>query len=221
MVAAPSQIGIYNVAMAELGTIAHITSLTDATASRANVLWDDLSQAMLEDYPWNFLIGRATLNATSDSMIDANLDEYKYACRLPATCARWLPPAPGEPNFFRGEREGQFLLLNVPPPVRIRFIRNDVPIAEWPRYFVRAMSAALAALLAEGITQSESIKNDMTDKAEVLLRRAKRLDANESGGQRRAPTTARSTWLQARTTPHFHLGGRGGDVTGLSYSDEF
>ena len=72
----------------------------------------------------------------------------------------------------------------------------------------QAVTLTLAESLAEGITQSESIKRDLGQRAELALRKAKRIDGLETGANRRGSAVAKSDWLAARTRGSGYLRGR-------------
>jgi hypothetical protein len=200
-----TQSGIVNAALAELGSTSRISSIDDAhgVAPDAKAVWDQVTDELLAEHPWNWAIARAVLNpgATPEH-------GYAYGYALPADCLRWLPWNAEDEEWFDAVEEGGRLLTDFAGPVKVRYISGELGrrMARWSPSFVRAMTFAIAAALAEPVTQDESIKQDMEAKAEGKLRRAKRRDGLASGGRTRNQVTARSDWLQARERRyHRHL----------------
>lgn len=200
----PSQTRIVNAAYAELGSTTRIESITDSTATRARALWDDLVAELLAEHPWNFQIKRARPNEASG--IDLTDSEWPYAMRLPADCARWLPPKRSDKNYFRGEVEGKILYCDQKPPILIRYISNEVDVSTWSAHFVRAVVLRLAESMADGVTQSEGKKDRLNERAERALKRAKRIDGLETGDTQRDGVVVRSGWLTARMVPNSQIG---------------
>jgi hypothetical protein len=200
----PSQTRIVNAAYAELGSTTTINNIDDSAAHRAKRLWDDIVAEMLAEHPWNFQIRRKPLNATAD--VDLTNSEWDYACALPPDCARWLPPSREDKNFFRGEAEGRYLLVDSTPPIHLRYITSDVDIATWSPHFVRAMILRLAESLCDGVTQSEGKKDRLRERAQAALKNAKRIDGLQTGLTHRSAVTVQSSWLQARMHPNTYIG---------------
>lgn len=189
-----SHTGIVNAALAELGSTEKITSFDDATSGvgrRARALWSDILRELLYQHPWNFAIRRATLNPHGDVPAYGVARQFQ----LPVDCLRWLPE--GDATARRVEREGDKLLTDA-DTLAIRYIAFLDDPSVWSPLFVRAMTLALAAAMAEGVTQSEGIKDRLAERAEMTLRKAKRADGLESGDRRRGQVQARSDWLTAR-----------------------
>ncbi|GGO95030.1 hypothetical protein [Stakelama pacifica] len=201
-----TQTDIVNAALAELGSRDFVTSIDSdrPVAMRAKRLWSIVLNDLLSQHPWNFALRRAALNA------DGVNPPYGYArqFRLPSDCLRWLVPVEGRPGFYRGEREGDVILTDAAAPLPVRYIALVDDVTKWPAAFVKAMTLALAEALAEGITQSETIKRDLGNKAEYALRKAKRIDGLETGANQRGSVVAKSDWLAARNRGSGYLRGR-------------
>lgn len=196
--ATPTQSGIVNAALAELGSTSRISSIDDehGIAPDAKAVWDQVMNDLLAEHPWNWAIGRAVLNAGATPE-----HGYDYGYALPADCLRWLPWNAEDADWFEGAEEGGRLLTDFEGPLNVRYISGELGarMARWSPSFVRAMTLAMAAALAEPLTQDESIKQDMEAKAERKLARAKRRDGLASGGRSRNQVTYRSDWLMARS----------------------
>lgn len=202
MTLAPStQTSILLGALAELGSTDRPTSIDDTTsgpAKRAKVLWNDIVRELLAAHPWNFAIQRKALNATGT----APEHGYARAFQLPGDCVRWLPGAASDPDFALAEQEGNLLLSDATEPLNIRYVALNDDIARWPPGFVTAVKLSLAASLAEGVTQSEGIKDRLLQRAADALREGKRQDGLATGRRRRGGVVAQSNWLGARNRPY-------------------
>lgn len=193
-IATESHTSIVNAALAELGSTEKLVSFdtdTSASARRAQALWPGILRELLNLHPWNFALRRRMLNPGETF---ADLRHYQ----LPEDCVRWLPD---DRNGCRGpiEREGNFLLARGDEPLPCRYIAMVDDPALWSPGFVRAMVLHLAAAMAEGVTQSESIKDRLLDRAMGSIRQAKRMDGLETGNTRRQGVTTRSDWLNSRS----------------------
>lgn len=197
----PTQTGIVNAALAHLGSTSRIQSINEefGVAPDAKALWDSTMRELLADHPWNWAIGRATLNAA----VTAPAFGYTRAFELPADNLRWLPPSREDDvddAYFTGAEEGGRLLTDAEAPLNVRYISADLGgrVAVWPPKFVKAMEYALAEALALPVTQDESLKDRMVAKAADALRNAKRRDGQASNGRSRTRITTGSDWLTAR-----------------------
>jgi hypothetical protein len=204
--AIPSQTAIVNAVLALTGSQEFVTDPLNATGSAQRVLtlWDETVAWMLADHPWNFMIRREPVNATTD--IDVTGSRWTHACRLPPECERWLPWAQDDPEYFQGEREGDFLLIDRAPPVTVRFLTSGVDPATWSAHFATAVTKELAAVSVEGIKQKLGLGDRLEARAKTALARAKRIDGLESGLVRRPLPSFRSEWLEARRRPYAHIG---------------
>lgn len=203
MVTRPTQTGTINAALALLGSTARISNINDpgGPAQHAREHWDRLLRVMLADHPWNFAIARAELNEAAP----APQFGYAHAFTLPDDCARWLPPSVDDADWFAGVLEGpDQILTDAAAPLPVRYVSRALgeQVARWPAWFEDAMVAAMAEALAEPITQSESVREAMGERARAKLAKAKRKDALESGGRRRISVDARSRWGAARSRPY-------------------
>lgn len=197
--ATPTQTGIVNAALARLGSTRRIQSIDEGSsiANDALAIWDSTMRTLLAEHPWNWAIGRKTLNAGAPPAFG-----FAYGFTLPPDNLRWLPPADDDgPDFYTAREEGGVLLTDhgaAALPVRYISAELGGRVAVWPPYFVEAMTFAIAAELAEPLTQDTSLGDRMADKAEFWLKRAKRRDGLASNGRERNQVTARSSWLEAR-----------------------
>jgi hypothetical protein len=211
--AADSPTSILHAALAELGSTERPTSMDDPTnnsARRAHALWPGIVRQLLAQHPWNFAIARATLNVSGV----APTFGWQRRFALPADCLRWLPGDPAHRSTERCEREGDTLVSNA-TAMTIRYIALVDDTTRWSPAFVQAAMLALAAAMAEGVTQSEGIKDRLLDRAAKAMRDAKRIDGLETGATQRGGSVTRSSWLRARSRGAY--GGGYGAYDGHGY----
>lgn len=204
----PSQTRIINAALADLGTTQRLQSINDSGNLAADVraLWPDMVRNLLEAHTWGFATRRTSVplaEALPDGM------GWRFAYDLPADCLRWLPPRRDDGmKFYTGEQEGGRVLTNAEAPLPIRYIsvtQGENP-SRWPPHFARLVQAELAALLADSVTQSETIVQRTREIADMELRKARRRDAMQSGRDSRTGVTVRSDWLLSRERPYQFTG---------------
>lgn len=198
MASLQTQTKIANAALKLLGSTKRIVDVDENSADQHSRdiadIWDALRDFYLKKHSGDFSIARATLNRTT-APIGAR---YAYAYSLPVDCLKYLPPRRGSLDWFEGEIEGGKLLTNA-SSVIIRYIRRVESVAEWSPEFVMIMTVTIAEAMAEPVTQSKSIRQDMADKLAALVPMAKRMDSLSSGQRRRGATVVRSDILAART----------------------
>jgi hypothetical protein len=197
--ATPTQTGIVNAALVELGSTTRVQSI--ASHPDASAVWDSMIRLLVASHPWNFALARAQLNESPG----VPTSQYARAFALPADCLRWLPGTPEDDIYFIAVQEGDDLLTDAIAPLPVRYISavKAYDVSRWPPHFVRAVECELAARIANAQTQSKSIQDKAEERAYGALKAAKRADGLASnGGQQRTASTAKSSWLQARATPY-------------------
>lgn len=196
-IAALSPIDILGAALAELGSTERPISLDDSSstsAKRARSFWPAILRELLVRHPWNFAIKRRQLNRAGDGTDFGFRSRYT----LPEDCLRWLPPDPDARNAHRSEREGNALLSDAEGVLDCRYIALVDDTTQWSAGFAEAFTLMLAARMAEGVTQSEGIKDRLLERAREAIRNAKRVDGLETGSTQRGGVVVRSDWLMAR-----------------------
>lgn len=192
-----TQTDIVNAALAELGSTTWLQSVTTSeheSAVRARALWGPMVRELIASHPWNFALKRRDLNESAEPPTFG----YQRRFALPEDCVRWLPPGSTSREYRRAELEGRSILADCAAPFPCRYIAMVDDVGQWPPAFVEAVKLQLAAMMAEGVTQSQSIKDRLLDRAERQLSKAKRLDGLETGNRRRGGVIGRSDWLSAR-----------------------
>lgn len=193
---AETQTSICNQALSLIG--AHnITAYGDGSynADSCALFWDQCIEDLLADYDWKFAIARDTLGI--DSVTPAF--EYDYQWQIHATCLRIL-----EVYNYVGdwEVEGSKLLchLGSDDTCYIKFIRTGIGISGWSRQFIEGLIIRLGKKLVSKIKNSQGSAIDFQKLEDVLVARAKRLDAIEEGKHKDQKEEARSQnneWVTA------------------------
>jgi len=161
-------------AIVELGgqPINSFDDLSDRALAAAN-LYPQVRDAVLRSHPWNCATKRVVLSPDSA----APAFEWVYAFIVPGDCVRILSIAEGrerEPFEFE---DGKILCdSNV---VYLRYVyRNDNP-AKWDATLTRAMTLAMAAVLAIPVTEDKDKKIEKERELQALLRTARAVDGQE------------------------------------------
>lgn len=170
---AASDIEIINRSLALLG-IESITSLSDNSkqASTARVLYDDTRASVFRGHPWNCLTMRASLPKD----VAAPAFGYGNAFVLPADFLRLL--AVEEPLEPYQVENGKILSNN--DNMRIVYTGLVTDVTKYDTLLVDALTARIAADLAQPLLQSTSAMEQMWQMYELKLREAKFVDAQEN-----------------------------------------
>lgn len=155
MAAGDSKLTICNDALLMLGA-SEMTSFTEGTDSAkiCDRLYDDLKKYILSIYPWSFAKVKVQLARTTDTPVT----EWKYVYALPADIIG-TPKAVFIASDAGTSPQTEFELYNVDQPrlltdyetVYIDYI-TDVDESRFPEYFVYMLRHALAADIAEPLT---------------------------------------------------------------------
>lgn len=173
----------YDVCSQSLGLLREggITSFSDGTNSSdiCGLFYDDWVRDVLTRYPWSFATKKRALNQDST----APVNEYQYSHILPAECLKlWAVFDSDEVN---ARTLTEYDVQQVGNSRRIYSNFENlwvdytvyVPESSWPAYFVHFAIHALAALIAQPVT-------DQTDLAESMQVKAYGMkNENEKGGK--------------------------------------
>ena len=166
-----------------------ITSLSDNSpeARACSVAYDSNRRDELRKQPWCFAIKRAVL--APDAAAPAF--DYTYAFTIPTDCLRILRPATVGLDWVI---EGGKILSNDSDVLYLRYISDVTDPTLWDASFYNVVAGALAVDICERLTQSNQKKQMLIQQYEDDVRKARRMDAFESG-----PTTAADDdWWVAR-----------------------
>lgn len=199
---AVTQTSIVNAAAALLGVAERLTSMDDSgnLALHARSVWALAIRPLIADHPWNFAIRRTQLNP------GAAVAPWLASYAKPADCLRLLSWTDCDGRTRPGVVEADAILTDAAAPVHVRYLTDEVIAdpARWTPHLVQAATFALAAQLAEPITGQRGLAQAMDERAEITLRRARRLDGLES--QTAAPRDAvrgQSRWLRNAARPYW------------------
>lgn len=161
-------------AIVELGgqPINSFDNLSDRALAAAN-LYPQIRDAVLRSHPWNCAGKRVVLSPDSA----APAFEWDYAYTLPGDCVRVRSITPDRTREHY-EIEGNQLLCNL-SAVYLRYTyRNDNP-AKWDATLVRAITLAMAAVLAMPVTEDKEKKIEKERELQAILRTARAVDGQE------------------------------------------
>lgn len=152
--------------------IASFTETSDRARIAAN-LWPSVRDSVLRSHPWNCAIKRVQLipDATAPAF------DWTYQFTLPGDFLRALTVGPmmGEDEY---RIEGRKVLANF-TPCQLRYVfANDNP-ATYDAMLVDAMTITMAARMSYAVTQSAALTQEMADRAERLMRRARSVDGQD------------------------------------------
>lgn len=193
-----------NLALSEIGArrIDNLDSDTTTEAKSCNLHFNHCRDSLLRRHQWSFATTRAALSQLTADPIK----EWSAAWQLPTDCVRLIRvvssanDAAIPTNLFT--IEGRKLLTVDDDAKTIVYISNAVPIGEWDALFVEAMTYALAARIANDVTQNPAAAQAATQKLEALaLPTAQTADAREVlSGENFGPRhlIGRSGLVQAR-----------------------
>lgn len=185
-----SEVAICNLALAEIGRGAQITSMDEASqAARAcRLRYPYARDAVLRAYDWNFAGRRAALakNAIAPPF------EFANAYDLPGDCLLVRSVFGGESE--RWVVEGRQILTDLGDPISIKYTVLVVDPARFDPLFADALSARIASDIAVQLSESTSRAQGLWQVYQSKLIEARRRDAQE-GQPEQLP---RGSWIDAR-----------------------
>jgi len=184
-----SETKICNLALLKIGAT-RIASLTDGTknAILCNEFYEPTVDEVLRMHPWNCAIARASLSALDDA--PAFGYDYQYTLPTAPYCLRVLQMESLDDTF---RVEGRVLLTNE-SSCNIIYIQRITNPTKFDPLLVEAIVTRLATKLAYHIAQSKTLKEQMAEEFNLVLRAARTADAQEGTPE----TLDTSTWLDSR-----------------------
>jgi len=155
-------------------------------ARQCNLAYDGCRRAELRKHRWNFAIKRAQLSAD----VTAPSFDYQYAYQIPSDCLRVLIPNDDPSNDWT--LEGRKILSNFAGPLKLRYIADITDVSQWDPAFYDAVGVAMADIMCEAITNSNSKKATLGQVYKDTIHEARRNNAFE---QRSAEAPEDSYWL--------------------------
>ncbi|MEQ1756576.1 MAG: hypothetical protein ABL973_20845 [Micropepsaceae bacterium] len=192
-----SEVAICNMALAEIGRGAEITSLDEAgQAARAcRRRYPYARDAALRGYDWNFAARRAALPASSMTPLFG----YASAFGLPADCL--LVRRVNHCSAQRWEVEGRQILTDATAPLSITYTARITDPGLFDALFVDALATRLAADLCVQLSENTSRAQILFQLYQNKIAEARIRDAQEGD----ADHDMRSAWLDARFERGFVL----------------
>jgi hypothetical protein len=185
---ATSVVQIVNNALVKLGANAILSLTEDSEAARAaNLIYEQIRDAVLRDHVWNFAKKRIELAKDSDTPAF----EFSFQYTLPSDCLRVLQME--ELDMIYKIESGK--LLTDESPAKILYVSRVEDVNLFDSMFVEALSARISAELAVTLAESNSLYQNMMEMYQRKILDARSMDAQESGGQ---DEIVADTWLSSR-----------------------
>ena len=165
-----------------------ITSFSDGTAAAntINTVYETIRDAVLRDHIWNFAVKQGTPS------LDITAPVYGFTHRfdMPTDLIR-LVEIENNPKY---KIEGRFILTDS-NPINIKYIYKNEIVTEYDSMFVQALAVRIAATIAERLTQSSTLAEELMGLYRLHLKDAKSVDA-----QANYPDDIEANlWLDSRT----------------------
>lgn len=191
-----SKVSICNRALSFIKANNRITDITEDSeeARLCNILFDEALDTLLETHPWNFATYRSELAmlATTPTF------DYTYAFQLPTDpyCLKVIKVVNGDVYVIDDyEIEGRTLVTNE-DSVYVKYIGRVTNYNNLSTLFRTALAYYLASELAEPLTGSTSMGNQMASKFNYYLRKAKANDGSQ--GKKHGEDDSKFSWDTAR-----------------------
>jgi len=196
-----SQTEIVNRALMLLGADT-VTSLADSgkPARIMAVLWDQVRQEELRKNYWNFAIARVSLPSLSVTPDWG----FGLAYQLPSDFIRVIQigdytVAPSLADYIDADTslyaiEDGKILTDMGAPLKIKYVKNVTDPGAFDPLFCAVLSARLATVACESITNSSSKKSDVATEYLMAVKAAVRANAIEQPPQ----SFADDSWIEGR-----------------------
>ena len=150
-----------------------INSLTgsDRRQATANAIYDTTVQNELSKHRWGFARRKAQLSLTTEKVID---DEFRSAYQLPTDLISLIKIKPMSNYQVYGDK----ILTNMSQAVYCDYIAN-VDESEWPVYFAKMITYALAVDMSTAIRDNSTIQSNMAALYESAARNARFTDSQQ------------------------------------------
>ena len=184
---AVSEVKICNLALRKLGARL-IESLSDSSqeAVTCNLFYEQVRDSVLREHPWNFAAARGRLA----KLIDTPAFGYAFQYQRPVDCLHLRQLNSPDDEFVV---EGDKILTNRDNASAVYTMKVVNPVLFDPS-FVMALSARLAAEMADDITGSTSKAQEMWTLYLNAMQSARLSDTSEG----REDEVLNDPWLEAR-----------------------
>lgn len=198
-----SVLGIYNLALADLG-VAKVDSTSESSTAcnRINDVYQYVRDEVLEANDWNFAVTRVLLTENAESPVQG----FDYAYTLPADFLRLCEDDASDPPVYPNSlpyviealADGTKCLFtnydNTSENLSIRYVRREENPARYSAVFCRTIAARLAAAVALPLTESLKKLEAMEALYEQRLLNAKGLSRS---GDYLSNETGSTSWVNA------------------------
>lgn len=178
---ATSSVQICNDALLLLGadTITSLSSTGTKEQRIMNEQYEKVRDQLLIAHKWNFAIAR--IEIASDANLPTNWvdDIWTYSFTLGADVLRVL--SIDDENEDWAVENGK-LFCNY-DPVKIKYIKKETDTTLFSKNFEKALAYQLAVRTGYAFTQSSTLMETLKEEAELVLREARSMDAQEGSVQ--------------------------------------
>lgn len=174
-----SETQLYNAVLDRLAEENVLTTTDEKAVARwLNRNYPLQRDVLLQRHTWNFALARRQLAAhTSKPEF-----EWSYKYQIPEDCLRVLPitmdgrrNSPQVPYIV----EGSFILTNMPPPLRMRYIFRQADVAQFTPVFIDLLAQILAATFSYWVTGKANFAKQLSDMSTNFFNEAIRIDSLE------------------------------------------
>ena len=172
-----SDIDVINGALSKLGEQAILAKTDPSVPGRlANRTYNDIRDALLREFPWNFATRRASLAAE----VDAPLWGFARSFVFPSDLLRLISINNTADEDWRNE--GGKIVTDMTAPLEIRYVAL-VDVDSMDSTFREALASRLAMEWAEPLAQTTSVVNSMAAFYRNKLQVARVADGQEDRTQ--------------------------------------
>ena len=183
-----SKVSISNMALSRIG-VDIITSFTENSqqARLCNLLFNQSLDFLLQLYPWNFALVKTTLAQVTTPPVY----NYDHAYQLPTSpyCLQVVEVDGG----YNYKIEGRLLLIDE-DTVNITYIKRVVDMNELSALFTETLVFYLASQLCLPLTNNKGMSDDLLNKYQMALQKARLRDAQEDT----AKSMQTGSWVSCR-----------------------
>lgn len=192
-----SKTTITNWAMTMLGAD-RITNPGDDSerAQAAAEIYDNVVAAELRRNIWKF----ALLTASVGEELPAPPAPWSHRYPLPGNLVRLVEVGDDPLGCHRWAIEGRHILTDLASPLRIRFVRDNIPEQDFDALFVEVIACKMALDLAMRIRSEDGLLRSIDGRYSVTMREARRIGAIELPP---SPRRDEDPWVQSRLDGHW------------------
>lgn len=178
-----SKTEIFNSALGKFSSVGSFV-LNGEEEKHLDLIFPGLCDALLREHPWNFAMARASLAAASAAPAFGFARKFKKP--TDPFCLRVLWAASDTAIW---DVEGQFIVTDEAAPLNIKYIARITDTALFDPLFTAALTLRVAAEIAYGKTQIQSLAKGLWDKFLLVAAGARSIDGLE-GVPRQMPESS-------------------------------